>query len=73
MTNREGAGGIKWACFVAPILGLILYIMWKDEKPVAASECGKYGIYGIIFWVVLNIFWTVISILIFADTMNSLY
>ena len=47
MSNTEGAGGIKWLCFFIPMVGLILYLMWKSEKPVAASECGKFALYGI--------------------------
>jgi hypothetical protein len=50
MSNQENAGGEKYACFFIPFLGLILYLIWKDEKPVAANECGKFAIYGAVAW-----------------------
>ena len=46
MSNQEGAGPIKFLAFFVPIAGLIFYLMWKDERPVAAKEMGKWGIIG---------------------------
>jgi hypothetical protein len=68
MSNQAGAGGIKFLCFLLPILGLILYLVWKDEKPVAASECGKFAIYG----VVVGIIFSVISVIASLSVLSSL-
>ena len=65
--SSEGAGGIKWLCFFIPIVGLILYLMWKSEKPVAASECGKFAIYGVIFGFVFAIVANIIGVAIIAS------
>jgi|TARA_B100001971_G_scaffold87652_1_gene80976 hypothetical protein len=72
MSNQEGAGAMKWLCFLFPLLGLILYIMWKDEKPVAASECGKFAIYGVIFGIVLSVIWTILSVVAFSSAMSQI-
>ena len=29
-----------------PLVGLILYLVWKDETPIKAKEIGKYAIIG---------------------------
>ena len=67
MSNNEGAGGMKWLCFFIPLVGLILYLMWKDEKPVAASECGKFALYGVAFGVVFAIVANIIGVAIISS------
>ena len=44
--SNEGAGGIKWLCLLFPLVGLILYLVWQSERPVAAKECGKFALIG---------------------------
>lgn len=39
----EDNGGLGWqflGCCI-PLLGLILWLVWKDTKPVTAKDCGK--------------------------------
>lgn len=38
--------GLKVLCFFFPIVGLILYLVNKDKKPLSAKEYGKWGIIG---------------------------
>ena len=45
--SNQGAGGIKWLCLLVPLLGLVLYLVWQQEKPQAANECGKFALYGV--------------------------
>ena len=45
--SNQSAGAMKWLCLLFPLLGLVLYLMWKEEKPQAANECGKFALYGV--------------------------
>ena len=41
---------IGWGvlCFFLPLVGLILYLVWKDEYPNRARMCGKGALIGVI-------------------------
>ncbi len=56
--------GFAVLCFFLPILGLILYLVWKDEYPLKAKSCGKGALIGVITEVVGTIFlillWTIL-------------
>ena len=40
---------LKVLCFLVPIVGLVLWIMWKSESPEKAKNAAKMAIYGFIF------------------------
>lgn len=42
-------------CFLAPIVGLILFLVWKDSSPTKSKEAGKWALIGFIVWFVLNL------------------
>ena len=46
---------LKVVCFFIPLVGLILYIVNKDKKPVSAKAYGKAAIIGFIVGIVLNV------------------
>ncbi len=52
--------GYAFLCFLFPIIGLILYLVWKDTYPLRASSCGKGAIVGVIVSVVSTIFYVII-------------
>jgi len=39
--------------FFIPLVGLILYLVWKDQFPLKARSCGKGALIGVITWVVV--------------------
>lgn len=39
---------VALSAFLFPVLGLGLYLVWKDYKPVAARDAAKWGILGFI-------------------------
>ena len=70
ISNNEGAGGIKWLCFFIPLVGLILYLMWKDDKPVAAKECGKFALIGVVIGIVIAIIGNIILYSVMMSSFN---
>ena len=60
-------GSFGWAFlgFMIPIVGLILYLVWKDTKPRNASAAGKGALVSVIAGVIFYI--------IFAATIGSMF
>lgn len=58
----DDKGGLGWFLlgFIIPIVGLILWLIWKDEKPETAKSVGQGAlisfILGILLYVVAFIF-----------------
>ncbi len=54
-------GGFGWGLlgFCIPIVGLILFLIWKDEKPLTAKAAGIGAlvsvIVGVVFYIILAI------------------
>ena len=42
------SAGFAVLCFFFPIVGLILYLVWKDSMPMRAHSCGKGALIGVI-------------------------
>lgn len=54
--------GIAGCCF--PIVGIILYFMWKDEKPKSASLVIKWTLAGLALGIIAIILYVLFIILI---------
>lgn len=54
-SNDAPSGGFAFLCFLFPLLGLILYLVWKDDYPQKAKSCGKGAIIGVIVSIVITI------------------
>ncbi len=64
-TQEEDSGSFGWGLlgFLVPIVGLILYLVWKDNKPKCAKRAGK----GALACVIVNVVvWVIYFIAIFA-------
>lgn len=50
-------GSIGWWIlgFLIPIIGLILYLVWKDDKPVSAKQAGQGALVSVLLGVVIII------------------
>lgn len=58
---------LKVASFFIPMVGIILYAIDRDKKPVSAKACLKMGIAGIITWVAVPfLIWLFAVLLIFG-------
>lgn len=55
--NNGDTGSFGWALlgFFIPLVGLILYLVWKDTKPRNASSAGKGALVSVIVGVILYI------------------
>ena len=60
VNTNETIGGLGVLCFLIPILGLILYIVWKEPKPTKSKGAGKAALWGFILTLV---FYFVIGII----------
>lgn len=54
---------LKIVCFFIPLVGLILYIVNKDKKPVSAKAYGKMAIIGVAVGIALNIVSGILQVL----------
>ncbi len=60
-------GGFLWGLlgFCVPIVGLILYLIWKHERPNTALAAGKGAIAGFIISLILQILYFVLFFTVF--------
>jgi hypothetical protein len=69
ITVVNDSGGFGYGClgFFIPLVGLILYLVWKNEKPNSAKAAGIGALIGFILTIVFYI------IYIFAILNTNLY
>jgi len=61
------SGGYAVLGFFIPVVGLILYLVWKDQTPLRAKSAGKGALIGVIVQVGVTIlYYIVIAVLIAA-------
>jgi hypothetical protein len=60
--------------FFVPIIGLVLYLLWQTERPLAAKAAGKGALISVIIYAALMIiifiiylFFIIIFVLIYGD------
>ncbi|MDP2173391.1 MAG: zinc ribbon domain-containing protein [Candidatus Cloacimonadaceae bacterium] len=62
-------GGLGIICFLFPIVGLILYLVWKDAMPTKANGAGKAALWGFIISMVLSVLYFVVFAAAVAGSM----
>ena len=57
-------GGFGWGLlgFCIPLVGLILYLVWKGEKPRTAKAAGKGALISVIICVVFYVLMMIIGV-----------
>ena len=62
--NSNDTGGFGWGLlgFCIPLVGLILYLVWKDTQPNNAKASGKGALIGFILTIIVYIFYFVFLI-----------
>ena len=64
VTNPEDKGGFLWGllgCCI-PVVGLILFLVWKDNKPKTAKAAGIGAIVGVVISVLSYILMMVLGL-----------
>ncbi len=63
--KEDDSGSIGWGLlgFLIPIAGLILYLVWKDNKPKCAKRARKGALASVICAVVV---WVIYFVIIFG-------
>jgi uncharacterized membrane protein YvbJ len=69
--NPSHFAGVVSCCF--PMVGLILYFLWKDEKPKSSKLICRWMIGGIVAWVLLYVLFFVIAIILGARADSAGY
>lgn len=62
MENNNDNGGFLWGllgCCI-PVVGLILFLVWKDQKPKTAKAAGIGALVSVILWVIFYVIYFVI-------------
>ena len=62
--SSEDNGGFGWGVlgYFIPLVGLILFLSWKDEKPKTAKAAGKGALISVIVNVVVSILFFILII-----------
>ena len=55
--------GFAFLGFCIPLIGLILYLVWRDKTPLKAKSCGKGALIGFIVSVVCFGIFTCVEVL----------
>lgn len=68
--NTSDNGGFVWGLlgFFIPLVGLILYLVWKNEKPKTAKAVGL----GALISFIINIVFLIVSIILTTLTVAYL-
>lgn len=66
---KDDNGGFGWGVlgFFLPIVGLVLFLIWKTEKPKTAKAAGL----GALISVCISILFFIVSIILYFMTMYS--
>lgn len=68
--NVQDNGGFLWGLlgFCIPVVGLILFLIWKDQKPKTAKAAGIGALVSVIVYVVAY----VLMFIVFGGAMLAL-
>ena len=67
------SGGMTALGFFIPIVGLILYLVWKDQTPLKAKSAGKGALIGAIVWTALSVILVILAYVIPLLIFSSYY
>ena len=64
--TEQDSGHFGWGIlgFFFPVVGLVLFLVWKDTKPKTSKVAGIGALVGVVLSVVSSIFFTGLGILL---------
>lgn len=66
-SNDAPSTGFAVLGFFIPIVGLILYLVWKNESPKKAKSCGKGALTGFIVGIAFSIISAIVTCVVMAS------
>jgi hypothetical protein len=66
-------GSLGIVCFMFPIVGLILYLVWKDTTPIKGKGAGKWALWGVAASFLFFILYVVFVAVIAGSAFSSYY
>jgi cell shape-determining protein MreD len=75
LSSQADTGSIGWGVlgFFFPLVGLILYLVWKIERPKTANMAGKGALIGVIVDVVAGICYGISLASLLNNAYNTYY
>ncbi len=72
--NSYDSGGFGWGLlgFFIPLAGLILFLVWKDDKPATAKAAGLGALISVIIKIVFSIIGVIMFWGIFSSIVNNM-
>lgn len=70
---NNDSGSFGWAVlgFFIPLVGLILYLVWKDEKPKSAKRAGKGALVSVIIYVIIMVIYLIVMFAALGSVVSS--
>lgn len=69
--SKSASAGWAVLGYFFPIVGLILYLLWMDEKPAEAKMCGKGALISVIVNGILSILATIVAFIVMATAVGT--
>ena len=66
--------GYAFLGFLLPVIGLILYLVWKDDTPLRARSCGRGAAVGFVIYfllVLVCIILVIVGLFAFSEAMRE--
>lgn len=67
MENQKGNAGWLVLGLFFPLIGLILYLVWKNDRPGDSKMAGKGALIGVIIEAVIMIIYFIIAFIILGS------
>ena len=73
MPAQDDSGSFGWAVlgFFIPIVGLVLYLVWREQKPLSAKKAGMGALVSVIAGIVLSVLWFIIVAVILGSAAGN--
>lgn len=56
--------------FFFPLIGLILYLVWKNQTPLKAKSAGQGALIGFIIGIVIVVFYSILSAVLIGSAVR---
>lgn len=72
MQEDKPSAGFAVLSFFIPLVGLVLWLTWRDKTPLKAKSCGKWALIGFIANIVISVLTSIVSGCLLAAGLGAL-